>query len=265
MKLCREARSCPLSDAPAQVNQGECQSLLETFVIESSPKAVRILVVEDEVRVARAIARGLREEAYAVDCAPDGETALYKAALSEYDLVILDIIIPAKDGYRVCRELRDSGFRAPILMLTARDSIEDRVRGLDCGADDYLIKPFDFNELLARIRALLRRPAGFRSETISVADLTLNTANHTATRSGKPISLTAKEYALLAFLIMNENRVVGRDEIAQHVWDENFDPFSNVIDVYIKRVRAKVDTGFEPHLIHTRYGEGYILTAARDD
>jgi two-component system copper resistance phosphate regulon response regulator CusR len=221
---------------------------------------VRILLVEDEVRVAGFIAKGLREQAYAVDIAADGEQALYHAAVNEYDLVILDVMLPIKDGHTVCRELRGSGFGSPILMLTARDAVDDRVAGLDSGADDYLAKPFDFKELLARLRALLRRSAGLRPQVARVADLALNTASHGVTRAGKPVSLTAKEYALLEYLVLNEGRVVGREQIAQHVWDESFDPFSNVIDVYIKRLRAKLDTGFPRRLIHTRRGEGYILT-----
>ena len=221
---------------------------------------MRILLVEDEARVAGFIARGLREQAYAVDIARDGERALYHAAVNEYDLVILDVLLPVKDGHAVCRELRSSGFRAPILMLTARDAIDDRVRGLDCGADDYLTKPFDFKELLARLRALLRRVSTLRPPVARVADLTLDTTSHAVKRAGKPVSLTAKEYALLEFLVLNQGRVVGREQIAQHVWDDTFDAFSNVIDVYIKRLRGKLDTGFGRRLIHTRRGEGYILT-----
>jgi two-component system copper resistance phosphate regulon response regulator CusR len=229
---------------------------------------VRILLVEDEARVAGFIAKGLREQAYAVDIAGDGEQALYQAAVNQYDIVILDVMLPLKDGHTVCRELRASGFRTPILMLTARGAVDDRVEGLDSGADDYLAKPFDFKELLARLRALLRRSAALRPQVLRVADLTLNTASHAAARAGKPVSLTAKEYALLEFLVLNQGRVVGREQIGQHVWDENFDPFSNVIDVYIKRLRAKLDTGFSRRLIHTRRGEGYILSAqpeASDD
>jgi two-component system copper resistance phosphate regulon response regulator CusR len=229
---------------------------------------VRILLVEDESRVAGFIAKGLREQAYAVDIASDGEQALYQAAVNQYDIVILDVMLPLKDGHTVCRELRASGFRTPILMLTARGAVDDRVEGLDSGADDYLAKPFDFKELLARLRALLRRSAALRPQVLRVADLTLNTASHAAARAGKPVSLTAKEYALLEFLVLNQGRVAGREQIGQHVWDENFDPLSNVIDVYIKRLRAKLDTGFSRRLIHTRRGEGYILSAqpeANDD
>lgn len=229
---------------------------------------VRILLVEDEARVAGFIARGLREQAYAVDIAGDGEQALYQAAVNEYDVVVLDVMLPVKDGHTVCRELRHAGFGAPILMLTARDGVDDRVAGLDCGADDYLTKPFDFKELLARLRALLRRAAHPRPDAVRVDDLTVDTASHGVTRAGKPIGLTAKEYALLEYLVLNVNRVVGRGAIAQHVWDESFDPFSNVIDVYVKRLRAKLDNGFPRRLIHTRRGEGYILTTepeAADD
>jgi DNA-binding response OmpR family regulator len=221
---------------------------------------VRILLVEDDARVANFIARGLREQTYAVDLARDGEAALHSAAVNEYDAVILDVMLPLKDGHGVCRELREQGSRLPILMLTARGTVDDRIAGLDCGADDYLTKPFDFRELLARLRALLRRPSGLRPAVVRVADLALDTASHTVTRAGKPITLTAKEYALLEFLATNENQVVGRNRIAEHVWDENFDPLSNVIDVYVRRLRAKVDAGFERHLIQTRRGEGYLLS-----
>ena len=223
---------------------------------------MRILLVEDEARVAGFVAKGLREQAYAVDVAAEGEGALYLASVNEYDLVILDVMLPRKNGYEVCRALRASAVRIPILMLTARDAVDDRVAGLDCGADDYLTKPFDFKELLARLRALSRRSAFLRPPVVRVADLTLNTASHSVCRAGKPISLTAKEYALLEFLMVNEDRVVGREQIAQHVWDEAFDPFSNVIDVYIKRLRSKLDHSPLRRLIHTRRGEGYILTAA---
>jgi len=217
--------------------------------------------VEDESRVAGFIARGLREQSYAVDIAPDGEQAVYLAAVNSYDLVILDVMLPVKDGYAVCRELRSAGLRTPILMLTARDAVDDRVAGLDSGADDYLVKPFDFKELLARLRALLRRSATLRPPVACVADLVLNTGSHRVERAGKAVPLTAREYALLEFLVLNQGRVVGREEIAQHVWDESFDPFSNVIDVYIRRLRGKLDAGFSPRLIHTLRGAGYLLSA----
>jgi len=222
---------------------------------------VRILLVEDESRVASFIARGLREQTYAVDIAPDGEQAVYQASVNEYDVIVLDVMLPVKDGHTVCRELRAAGVRTPILMLTARGSVDDRVAGLDAGADDYLAKPFDFKELLARLRALLRRSTALRPQIVQVSDLALNTGSHGVTRAGRALSLTAKEYALLEFLMLNENRVVDRERIAQHVWDESFDPFSNIIDVYIKRLRGKLEAGGRRRVIHTRRGEGYILTA----
>lgn len=221
---------------------------------------MRILLVEDEPRVAHFIAKGLREQSYAVDIAGDGEQALYQASSNEYELIILDVMLPLKNGFQVCKQMRASGIKQPVLMLTARDAVDDRVTGLDCGADDYLGKPFDFKELLARIRALLRRTKEFRPEIIQLADLVVNTSSHTITRAGRPISLTAKEYSLLEFFILRAGKLVRRDEIAEHVWDENFDPFSNVIDVYVRRLRKKIDEGFSPPLIHTRRGEGYILS-----
>jgi two-component system copper resistance phosphate regulon response regulator CusR len=222
---------------------------------------MRVLLVEDEPRVARFIAKGLREQGFAVDVAKDGEEALYKISINEYDLIILDVMLPLKNGFLVCKELRGAGIKIPVLMLTARDGVEDRVEGLDSGADDYLSKPFDFKELLARLRALLRRARDLRPEVLQVGDLTLNTANHTVTRRGVRISLTAKEYSLLEFFMIREGKVVSRDQIAEHVWDENFDPFSNVIDVYVRRLRRKIDDDFGRPLIHTRRGEGYIFSA----
>src|SRR5215467_10800492 len=221
---------------------------------------MRVLVVEDEPRVAAFIARGLREQSYAVDIACDGDEALYQASINRYDIVLLDVLLPRKDGFEVCRHLRHEGFAAPILILTARDAVDDRVTGLDCGADDYLCKPFDFKELLARIRALLRRATQVRPEVLKVADLALNTLNHTVTRGSTSISLTAKEYALLEFFVLREGQLLSREKIAEHVWDENFDAFSNVIDVYVARLRKKIDEGFASPLIHTRRGEGYILS-----
>src|SRR5437868_12379229 len=222
---------------------------------------MRVLLLEDEPRVAHFIARGLREQSYAVDIAGDGEDALYHSSINEYDLFILDVMVPQKDGFQVCREMRAQGIRQPILMLTARDAIDDRVLGLDCGADDYIGKPFDFKELLARMRALLRRANEVRPEVLRVADLTVNTADHTVSRGNRHISLTAKEYWLLEFFTLRAGKLVGRALIAEHVWDENFDPFSNVIDVYVRRLRKKIDDGFDRPLIHTRRGEGYILSA----
>jgi len=225
---------------------------------------MRILLVEDEPRVARFVAKGLRENSYAVDIATEGESALYQTEINDYDLIILDVMLPGKDGLEICRELRGRGVNAPVLMLTARDAIDDRVEGLDSGADDYLIKPFEFKELLARVRALLRRVRDFRPSVMQVADLILNTADHTAARAGRRIDLTAKEYALLEYFALHRGRLLGREEIAEHVWDENFDPVSNIIDVYVRRLRKKVDEGFGAPLIHTRRGAGYILSSEEE-
>jgi DNA-binding response OmpR family regulator len=221
---------------------------------------MRVLLVEDDPRIAHFVAKGLREQTYAVDVATTGEEALYQAAINTYDLVVLDVMIPEPDGFAVCKELRQAGQRMPILLLTARDAVEDRIEGLDRGADDYLTKPFEFRELLARLRALLRRPSGLQPSILAVADLVVNTAGQTVTRGGKPIPMTAKEYALVEFLARNAGRVVGRAEIAEHVWDEEFDPFSNLIEVYVNRVRRKIDGKDAKPLLHTRRGAGYVLS-----
>jgi heavy metal response regulator len=222
---------------------------------------VRILLVEDDPRIARFVAQGLREQSYAVDVTADGEDALYKASVSDYDAVVLDVMIPGHDGFEVCRELRASGSNVPVIMLTARDTVQDRITGLDTGADDYLTKPFEVAELLARLRALLRRGHVVRPASIHVADLVIDTGAHHVTRGGRLIELTAKEYALLEYLARERGRVLSRAEIAEHVWDENFDPLSNLIDVNINRLRRKMDDGFALSLIHTRRGEGYMLSA----
>ncbi|HEX9005159.1 MAG TPA: response regulator transcription factor [Blastocatellia bacterium] len=222
---------------------------------------MRILLVEDEPSAAKILAKGLREDTYAVDVAADGEQALMQAYLNEYDLIILDVMLPRKDGFEVCRELRASGSAVPILMLTARDAVEDRIGGLDAGADDYLAKPFDFDELLARARALLRRGKTLHPESINIADLSVNTRARRVTRGGQEIDLTAKEYALLEYLARRVDEVVGRADIAAHVWDESLDPFSKVIEVFIQRLRRKIDESHAQKLIHTRRGEGYLLSA----
>ena len=226
---------------------------------------MRILLVEDDPRISNFVAKGLREQAYAVDVAANGEEALYQASINPYDLAILDVMIPAPDGFEVCRRLRQSGLRFPILMLTARDATDDRVQGLDTGADDYLTKPFEFRELLARLRALLRRSGELRPAQIAVSDLVLDTGAQTVSRGGRTIPLTTKEYALLEFLARNTGRVVGRAEIADHVWDESFDPFSNLIEVYVNRVRRKIDLNGAKSLLHTRRGAGYFFGVVSED
>ena len=220
---------------------------------------MRVLLVEDDQRIANFVAKGLRENAYAVDVSVDGAAALYQIAINAYDAIILDVMLPVKDGFAVCRELRATNVKTPILMLTARDAVEDRVAGLDVGADDYLTKPFAFDELLARLRALLRRSGEIRPPKIVVADLEIDTTAQRVWRGAKEISLTTKEYALLEYMAREKGKVVGRAAIAEHVWDENFDVFSNLIDVYIKRLRAKMDEGFTTQLIQTRRGQGYIF------
>jgi DNA-binding response OmpR family regulator len=220
---------------------------------------VRVLIAEDDPGVQRFVVKGLKEQAYAVDAVATGDDALEQAEINSYDLIILDVMLPGLSGFEVCRRLRQAGSKIPILILTARDSVEDRVTGLDHGADDYLTKPFEFRELLARLRALLRRPVELKSAQLSVANLTLDTAAQVATRAGRRISLTHKEYALLEFLARNAGRVVGRAEIAEHVWDETFDPFSNLIEVYINRLRRKIDGPKEVPLLHTKRGAGYLL------
>jgi two-component system copper resistance phosphate regulon response regulator CusR len=217
--------------------------------------------VEDDTRIARFVAKGLREQSYAVDVSADGDDAIYKASISDYDAIILDVMIPGRDGFQVCSELRAAGSSVPIIMLTARDGLEDRINGLDTGADDYLTKPFAVAELLARLRALLRRGHVVRPETILIADLLIDTRGRRAVRGGRDLSLTTKEYALLEYLAREQGRVVNRTELAEHVWDEHFDPISNLIDVHINRLRSKVDSGFVP-LIHTRRGAGYMLASA---
>jgi len=223
--------------------------------------AVRLLLAEDDAVIAASLAKGLREHAYAVDVATDGDAAVYQAAVNPYDAIVLDVMLPRRDGFAVCRELRRRGLTVPVLMLTARDAVADRITGLDTGADDYLTKPFEFGELLARLRALLRRPSALAPAVICVGDLELDTHGQRATRAGRLIALTTKEYALLEFLARNAGRVVGRAEISEHVWDDHYDPFSNLIDSYINRVRKKVDLPGLPPLIHTRRGAGYVLEA----
>ncbi len=220
---------------------------------------MRILIVEDEQRIANFIKRGLKEKQYVVDLAPDGEEGLYLAESNPYDLILLDLMLPKKDGMTICRELRQKKIKTPILMLTARDAVRDRIHGLDAGADDYLSKPFAFGELLARIRALLRRQRPAANDILQVADLELNQLNHEVRRNSKRIELTSKEYALLEYLMLNANQIVTRTMISEHVWNEDFDSFTNVIDVHMANLRRKIDKDFKKELIHTKRGSGYIL------
>src|SRR5215468_701937 len=220
---------------------------------------MRILLVEDEPRMADVIAKGLREQSYAVDMAQDGAAGLYQASINDYDLIILDVLLPQRDGYEVCHELRVRGDSTPVLMLTARAAVDDRLAGFDSGADDYLTKPFSFRELLARIRALLRRDSQLRPDVFQVADLIIDSASHRVARGEREVSLTAKEYALLEYLARRAGQLVSRADIAAHVWDDSFDPFSNAIEVYMNRLRKKIDGRHSTKLLHTRRGEGYIL------
>ncbi len=223
---------------------------------------MRILLVEDDAVIASSLSKGLREKAYAVDVATDGDAALSQAAINPYDAIVLDVMLPKRDGFAVCRELRHRGLTTPVLMLTARDAVRDRITGLDTGADDYLTKPFEFGELLARLRALLRRGPALAPAVLRVGDLELDTHAQRATRAGRDVALTTREYALLEFLARNAGRVVGRAEISDHVWDDNYDPVSNLIESYINRLRKKLDAPGLPPLIHTRRGAGYVLDEA---
>ena len=220
---------------------------------------MRILLVEDEPRMANVIAKGLREQAYAVDIAEDGDAALYQASINDYDLIVLDVLIPQRDGFEVCRELRSRGDTTPILMLTARAAVDDRITVFDAGADDYLTKPFSFRELVARVRARLRRDAQLRPDIYQLEDLIVDSGSHRVSRAARTIELTAKEYALLEYLVRRAGQLVSRAEIAAHVWDDSFDPFSNSIEVYMNRLRKKIDEDHSIKLLHTRRGEGYIL------
>jgi len=225
---------------------------------------MRILLVEDDKKVASFIHKGLEEEGYAVDVAPDGEVGLFMGLDRLHDLIILDVMLPKKPGFQVLRELRQAKVVTPVLLLTARDTVEDKVQGLDAGADDYLTKPFAFAELLARVRALLRRRAEARSPQLQLADLVLDPATRSVTRGGQPITLTNREFALLEYFLRNAGRVLSRAMIAEHVWDYDFDSGTNVIDVYVNYLRKKLDAGRESKLLHTVRGAGYVLKESRE-
>ena len=220
---------------------------------------MRILIVEDEKKISSFIKRGLKEEGYAADIASDGEEGLFLAATNPYDLIILDLMLPKMDGIELCKALREKKIRAPIMMVTALDAVSDKVEGLDCGADDYLTKPFAFEELLARVRALIRKTDGACATMLKVQDLTLDLLSHKVNRQGEIIDLTNKEYSLLEYLMRNAGAVVTRTMISEHVWDINFDTDTNVIDVYINYLRKKIDGNFDKSLIHTVRGRGYTI------
>ena len=226
---------------------------------------MRILVVEDEPVAAAVLAKGLREHAYAVDVAGDGDTAFEQATINDYDLLILDVLLPGMSGLELCARLRAEGMTAPVLMLTARGEPDQRVEGLDAGADDYLAKPYHFPELLARVRALLRRGPALSSPIIAIDDLTVDTQARRVERAGRHIQLTTKEYGLLEYLARRRGEIVGRADIAEHVWDDSFDPMSNLIEVYVQRLRRKIDDDRAVKLIHTRRGSGYTLDTGDAD
>lgn len=222
---------------------------------------MKILVVEDEPTLNKIIAKRLKIEAYSVDSAFNGKEALEYISAADYDLLIVDIMMPEMDGLTLVKTIREQGSRVPVLFLTALDSTQDKVTGLDTGADDYLVKPFEFDELLARIRSLLRRsnPQQTASTQLSLADLTLDTRTHTVTRAGKEIALTPKEFSVLDYLLRNQGTVLSREQILEHAWDFSYEGYSNMVDVYIKTLRKKIDKDFEPKLLHTVRGTGYVL------
>lgn len=220
---------------------------------------MRILLVEDDKKMAGLIERSLKEQRYAVDVAFDGENGIFLAEVNTYDLIILDIMLPIQDGLTICRQLRKNRSETPIIILTAKDEVRDKVVGLDSGADDYLTKPFSFDEFLARVRVLLRRNKQVKTTMLKVADLELDQVTHKVKRAGKEIVLTGTEYALLEYLMLNANQVVTRTMISEHVWNDEFDSFSNVINVYVTYLRKKIDEGFSKKLIHSMRGTGYML------
>ena len=223
---------------------------------------MHILLVEDELKMARALRRGLEQEGHSVDSATDGDDALSRAVEFEYDAIVLDVMLPGRDGFSICRELRARDRWAPVLMLTARDAVEDRIRGLDAGADDYLVKPFAFGELLARLRALVRRGVSERPAIITVGDVELDPAAHTVTREGRVVDLSVREFSLLEFLMRHAGEVVSRTRILEQVWDVNYDSFSNVVDVYVGYLRRKLELPFGRSFIRTVRGVGYVVEGA---
>ena len=220
---------------------------------------MRILIIEDEAKTAAYLKKGLTESGFAVDTAANGDDGLHAALTFDYDLIILDVMLPGRDGWSVLGALRKQGCRTPVIFLTARDRVQDRVRGLELGADDYLVKPFAFSELLARVRVILRRGQPQQTDTLRIADLEIDLRAHKVTRAGAPLDLTQKEFMLLSLLVQRAGQVLSRTLIAEQVWDINFDSDTNVVDVAIRRLRTKVDDPFEKKLIHTVRGVGYVV------
>lgn len=225
---------------------------------------MKILIIEDDKKIAGFIKKGLEEEHYVIEVNHNGEQGAYQALVGDFDLLILDLMLPGMDGIQVSRFLRDKKNTTPILMLTARNQLEDKVEGLNAGADDYLTKPFEFEELLARVRALLRRQQKYKSENLVIADLELNPSRQKVTRAGKSITLTSKEYALLEYLMRNQGRTVSKTHIMNHVWEVNYETFTNTVDVYIHHLRQKIDAPFKKKLIHTVRGTGYRMEDSDD-
>jgi len=221
---------------------------------------MRILIIEDEINLADSLKRAFKEQHYSVDVANTGEEGLFLGNVNDYDIIILDIMLPDIDGWTVCNRLRKEGVKTPVLMLTALDDVDDKIKGLDEGADDYMTKPFDLRELMARVRSLIRRQADQKTTKIQVADLLMDTSERTVVRAGKEIKLSAKEFAMLEYFILNKNKVLTREMISEHVWDMNFDPQSNVIDSFVRFLRQKMDKGFDKQLIQTIRGVGYKLS-----
>jgi two-component system OmpR family response regulator len=223
---------------------------------------MRLLIAEDDVKLATSLARGLRKEGYAVDVASSGDEALLQARVYDYDVVILDVMLPTQDGVAVCRTLREEGRWSAVIMLTARDGVDDRILGLDAGADDYLVKPFAYGELVARLRALMRRSPGERPPVLAAGDLELDPASRTVKRDGRSVELTAREFAVLEFMLRRAGQVVSRTDLLDHVWDRNYEGSTNIVDVYVGYLRRKLEEPFGRPLIRTVRGAGYVVDAA---